>query len=90
MGALTGAAADASAATFEVAMRAWTGAAADAPMADDGIGEAVAVRMREWASIEEEKEGLYKDEGGMYRNARLQCTAAACTATDKGIVNRAC
>jgi hypothetical protein len=25
---------------------------------DDGTGEAVAVRMREWASIEGEKEGL--------------------------------
>jgi hypothetical protein len=48
---------------------------------DDGIGEAVAVRMREWASVEEEKEGLYKDEGGVYRNTRLLCTAAACTAT---------
>jgi hypothetical protein len=35
---------------------------------DDGTGEAVAVRMREWASVEGEKEGLYKDEGGMYRN----------------------
>jgi hypothetical protein len=48
---------------------------------DDGTGEAVAVRMREWASIEGEKEGLYKDEGGMYRNTRPLCTAAACTAT---------
>jgi hypothetical protein len=33
---------------------------------DDGTGEAVAVRMREWASVEGEKEGLYKDEGGVY------------------------
>jgi hypothetical protein len=48
---------------------------------DNGIGEAVEVRMREWASVEGEKEGLYKDEGGMYRNTRLLCTAAACTAT---------
>jgi hypothetical protein len=48
---------------------------------DDGTGEAVAVRMREWASIKGEKEGLYKDEGGMYRNTRTLCTAAACTAT---------
>jgi hypothetical protein len=32
---------------------------------DDGTGEAVAVRMREWASIEREKEWLYKDEGGV-------------------------
>jgi hypothetical protein len=36
---------------------------------DDGTGEAVAVRMREWVSIEREKEGLYKDEGGIW------CTA---------------
>jgi hypothetical protein len=48
---------------------------------DDGTGEAVAVRMREWASAEGEKEGLYKDEGGVYRNTRLLCTAAACTTT---------
>jgi hypothetical protein len=48
---------------------------------DDGTGEAVAVRMREWASIEGDKEGLYKDEGGVYRNTRLLCTAAACTTT---------
>jgi hypothetical protein len=33
---------------------------------DDGTGEAVAVRMREWASVEREKEGLYKDEGGVW------------------------
>ncbi|KAK1647090.1 hypothetical protein QYE76_064895 [Lolium multiflorum] len=46
---------------------------------DDGRGEAVAVRMRECA--EGEKEGLYKDEGGVYRNTRSLCTAAACTAT---------
>jgi len=45
---------------------------------DDGTGEAVAVRMREWASVEGEKEGLYKDEGGVWctatrvRYARLQ------------------
>jgi hypothetical protein len=26
--------------------------------------------MREWASVEGEKEGLYKDEGGVYRNTR--------------------
>jgi hypothetical protein len=36
---------------------------------DDGTGEAVAVRMREWASVKGEKEGLYKDEGGVW------CTA---------------
>jgi hypothetical protein len=48
---------------------------------DDGTGEVVAVRMREWASVEEEKEGLYKDEGGVYRNTRPLCTAAACTTT---------
>jgi hypothetical protein len=48
---------------------------------DNGTGEAVAVRMREWASVEGEKEGLYKDEGGVYRNTRPLCTAAACTAT---------
>jgi hypothetical protein len=48
---------------------------------DNGTGEAIAVRMREWASIEGEKEGLYKDEGGVYRNTRPLCTAAACTAT---------
>jgi hypothetical protein len=48
---------------------------------DDGTGEAVAVRMREWASVKGEKEGLYKDEGGMYRNTRPLCTAASCTAT---------
>jgi hypothetical protein len=48
---------------------------------DDGIGEAVAVRMREWASDEGEKEELYKDEGGVYRNTRPLCTAAACTVT---------
>jgi hypothetical protein len=98
----------------EAATGAWTGAAADPPMADapaatleapimgisffsitggflrglffgcgedDGTGEAVAVRMREWASIEGEKEGLYKDKGGVYRNTRPLCTAAACTAT---------
>ena len=46
---------------------------------DDGTGEAVAVRMREWASVEGEKEGLYKDEGGVWctatrvRYVRLQC-----------------
>jgi hypothetical protein len=45
---------------------------------DDGTGEMVAVRMREWASIEREKEGLYKDKGGIWytatrvRYARLQ------------------
>jgi hypothetical protein len=48
---------------------------------DDGIGEAVAVRMREWASVKGEKEGLYKDECGVYCNARPLCTAAACTTT---------
>jgi hypothetical protein len=48
---------------------------------DDGIGEAIAVRMRKWASVEGEKEGLYKDEGGVYQNMRLLCTAAACTVT---------
>jgi hypothetical protein len=48
---------------------------------DDGTGEAVAVRMREWASVEGEKEGLYKDEGGVYRNTHPLCTAAACTVT---------
>jgi hypothetical protein len=48
---------------------------------DDGTGEAVAVRMREWASVEGEKEGLYKDKGGVYRNTRPLCMAAACTAT---------
>jgi hypothetical protein len=48
---------------------------------NDGTGEAVAVRTREWVSIEGEKEGLYKDEGGMYRNMRLLCMAAACTET---------
>jgi hypothetical protein len=48
---------------------------------DDGTGEAVAVRMREWASVEGEKEGLYKYEGDVYRNTRPLCTAAACTAT---------
>jgi hypothetical protein len=36
---------------------------------DDGTGEAVAVRMREWASVKREKEELYKDEGGIW------CTA---------------
>ena len=44
---------------------------------DDGTGEAVAVRT----CVEGEKEGLYKDEGGVYRNTRPLCTAAACTAT---------
>jgi len=39
------------------------------------------VRIREWASVKGEKEGLYKDEGGVYRNTRPLCTAAACTAT---------
>jgi hypothetical protein len=45
---------------------------------DDGTGETVAVRMREWASVESEKEGPYKDEGGVWctatrvRYARLQ------------------
>jgi hypothetical protein len=45
---------------------------------DDGTGEAVAVRMREWISVEREKEGLYKDEDGVWctairvRYARLQ------------------
>jgi hypothetical protein len=48
---------------------------------DDGTGEAVAVRIREWASVEGEKEGLYKDKDGMYRNTRPLCTAAACTVT---------
>jgi hypothetical protein len=48
---------------------------------DDGTGEAVAVRMREWTSIEGEKEVLYKDKGGVYRKMRPLCTAAACTAT---------
>jgi hypothetical protein len=48
---------------------------------DDGTGEAVAVRMREWACVEGEKEGLYKDKGGVYRNTRPLCTAAACTTT---------
>jgi hypothetical protein len=48
---------------------------------DDWTREAIAVRMREWASVEGEKEGLYKDEGGVYRNTRPPCTAAACTAT---------
>jgi hypothetical protein len=46
---------------------------------DDGTGEAVAVRMREWVSIEGEKEGLYKDEGDVYRNTRPLYTAVACT-----------
>jgi hypothetical protein len=48
---------------------------------DDGTGEAIAVRMREWASVEGEKEGLYKDEGGVCHNTRPLCMAAACTAT---------
>ena len=48
---------------------------------DDGTGEAVVVRMREWASVEGDKEGLYKYKGGVYRNTRPLCTAAACTAT---------
>jgi hypothetical protein len=48
---------------------------------DEGTGEVVAVRMREWASVEGEKEGLYKDKGGVYRNTSPLCTAAACTAT---------
>jgi hypothetical protein len=48
---------------------------------DDGTGEGVVVRMREWASIEGEKDRLYKDEVGVYRNMRPLCTAAACTAT---------
>jgi hypothetical protein len=48
---------------------------------DDGIGKAVVVRMREWASVEGEKEGLYKDEGGVYCNTYPLCTAAACTVT---------
>jgi hypothetical protein len=48
---------------------------------DDGTGKTVAVRMREWASVEGEKEGIYKDEGGVYRNMRPLCTAVACTAT---------
>jgi hypothetical protein len=48
---------------------------------DDWTGEAVAVRIREWVSVEGEKEELYKDEGGMYHNTRPLCTAAACTAT---------
>jgi hypothetical protein len=48
---------------------------------DDGTGETVAVRMREWACVEGEKEGIYKDEGGVYRNTHPLCMAAACTAT---------
>jgi hypothetical protein len=28
--------------------------------------------MREWASVEGKKEGLYKDEGGVCRNTRSQ------------------
>jgi hypothetical protein len=47
---------------------------------DNGTGEAIAVGMREWASVKGEKEGLYKDEGGVYRNTHPLCTAAACTA----------
>jgi hypothetical protein len=48
---------------------------------DDGTGEAVVVRIREWTSVEGEKEGLYKDEGGVYRNTCPLCMAAACTTT---------
>jgi hypothetical protein len=112
MGAWTGAAADAPvadapAATLEAATGVWTGAAADAPVATSeaptmgisffsirwgfffGVFSSVVEKMmgqerqriREWASVEEEKKGLYKDEGGMYRNTHPLCTAAACTAT---------
>jgi hypothetical protein len=42
---------------------------------DDGTGEAVAVRMRKWASVEREKEGLYKDEGGVWCTATRVCYA---------------
>jgi hypothetical protein len=39
------------------------------------------MRMREWASVEGEKDGLFKDEGGMYCNTRSLCMAVVCTAT---------
>jgi hypothetical protein len=90
MGASTGAAADALAATSEAPimgisffsivggfLRGFFFGCGE----DDGTGEALAVRMREWVSIEGEKEGLYKDEGGVYRNTHPLCTAAACTTT---------
>jgi hypothetical protein len=49
---------------------------------DDGTGEAVAVRMREWASVEGEKEGLYKDEGDVW------CTATRVRYKDSCSVHR--
>jgi hypothetical protein len=90
MGAWTGAVADAPVATLEAPIMGISFfSIADGFLRgfffgcgeDDGTGEAIAVRMREWASVEGEKEGLYKDEGGVYRNTRPLCTAAVCTAT---------
>jgi hypothetical protein len=85
-GAWTGEAADALAAmseapTMGISFFSIAGVCSTRSEEDDGKGEAVAVRMREWASVEGEKEGLYKDEGGVYHNTRPLCTAAACTAT---------
>ena len=51
-------------------------------------GEAVAVRMREWASVEGDKEGLYKDEGSVHRDMRLTLGCLVYSVITSGLIQK--